>query len=96
MISQTSLFAYKSIKELGDKQQVVYEAVKYLGRATNEQIADYLGWTINRVTGRCTELRNFNLLAVDGLGKTKSNRSAKVWVIKTIDEDRIFERLREH
>lgn len=96
MISQTSLLAYKSLKDLGDKQQRVYEAVKELGRATNEEVADYLGWTINRVTGRVTELSSFGLLAVDGIGITKSGRSAKVWVAKTIGEDKFVKQAREY
>lgn len=89
VIAETSRQAYKSLKDLGDKQRVVYEAIKTLGRATNEQLADYLGWEINRITGRVTELHKFDMVAVDGLGITKSGRSAKIWVIKDLNDSKL-------
>lgn len=87
MIAQTSLFAYNNIKRLGAKQEEVFEAVRELGRATNEEIADHLGWAINRVTGRTNELRRFGYLTVDGTKKSKSGMSAKVLVV-TDPQDR--------
>lgn len=86
MIAETSRSAYKSLKDLGDKQRVVYEAIKTLGRATNEQLAEHLGWEINRITGRVNELSHYGMVAVDGLGKTKSGRSAKIWVVKDLND----------
>ena len=80
-VAQTSIFAYRNIKQLGDKQEQVFNAVKALGRATNEEIADYLGWQINRVTGRTNELRRYGFLTVDGTKKSKSGMSAKVLVV---------------
>ena len=43
-------------KNIGEKQKVVYSVIKAKGGATNRMIARHLGWDINRVTGRVTEL----------------------------------------
>lgn len=84
MLASTSLAAYADIKDkLNEKQGIVYETIKALEPCTNEQIADHLGWAINRVTGRCTELHKFDMITVAGLGKNKSGASAKQWAIKS-------------
>ena len=58
-ISETSLEAFKKIRaKLPESRKAVYETLKQLGCATNMMIADKLGWSINRVTGRINELRN--------------------------------------
>lgn len=83
MIAATSREAYELLQpRLGRKQQIVFEAIKKLGSATNEQLADFLGWPINNVTGRCTELRKFGVIGVEGLGRNKSGRSAKLWSVR--------------
>lgn len=90
MIAETSMQAYAAIQnKLGARQEEVYNAIKLLGRASNEEVADYLGLPINRITGRCTELRNFGLIAVDGITKNKSGASAKVWVAKGLDDKKL-------
>ena len=89
MIAETSRQAYKSLKDLGDKQRVVYEAIKTLGRATNEELATWLGWPIQSVTGRVNELGKYGMVAVDGIGKTRSGRSAKVWVVKDLNDKKL-------
>ena len=59
-MQQTSLDAYWSIKDrLSAKQHDVLVALKELKTATNKEIADLLGWDINRVTPRVYELRGF-------------------------------------
>lgn len=83
MIAGTSRAAYEQIKsKLGDKQQAVYDAVGELGVATNEQIAEYLDWPINRVTGRVTELKKMGFVDVEGITKNKSGFSAKQWSVR--------------
>ena len=91
MIAETSRQAYQSIKNLGVKQEIVYEAIKELGQASNEQIADHLGWAINRVTGRVTELKKFDLVTVAGITKNKSGASAKLWTAKDINDKNLLE-----
>lgn len=56
MIQATSRLAFEAVKTtLGDRQRTVLAA---LGneRMTNTELANVLGWTINRVTPRTNEL----------------------------------------
>lgn len=48
--------------------------------ATNRMIAKALGWDINRVTGRVTELVNKGMVTADGTYKDKeTNRTVTLW-----------------
>ena len=51
---QCSLPAFKEPKD--QSRQKVFSAIQKLQPCTNQQIAKYLGWEINRVTGRVREL----------------------------------------
>ena len=53
-IRDTSLEAYNSIRtKLQPKEKIVLGALIALkGKATNKQIAEYLDWPVNCVTGR--------------------------------------------
>jgi len=55
---QTSIDAYKDIKpELGDRQKLVFSAIKKLGCPTDREIAKYLKFTDpNKVRPRRKEL----------------------------------------
>lgn len=89
-VANTSMMAYEALLDkLGEKQQIVYEAIKELGAATNDQIADHLGWTINRVTGRVTELKKYGLVDVEGIGISNSGNSAKVWSIRDLNDRKL-------
>ena len=55
-MSKTSLFAYNSIQELGNKQMEVFEKIVELQPCSIKTIAESLNWEINRVTGRVNEL----------------------------------------
>jgi DNA-binding MarR family transcriptional regulator len=60
---QTSLDAFEDIKEtLNQRESEVLEALKLLGEATNNEIADTLDWAINRVTGRTNSLAKKNYI----------------------------------
>lgn len=81
-VAETSRVAYQTIKKtLGDKQEAVYEAIKFLGQATNEQIADYLEWAQHKVTGRVHELADYGMVVCIGMGKNKSGIGAKLWAV---------------
>ena len=58
MIQETSLQAYEEVKKtLSEKQFQVWKTLKRSRLAmTNTEIADYLHWSINRVTPRVNEL----------------------------------------
>jgi hypothetical protein len=64
MIRDTSNEAYQRIApKIGSAQAAVLHTVRQHPEGlTNAEIAHYLGWTINRVTPRCYELREMGLL----------------------------------
>ena len=62
------------------KQKTVYGVIKKLDIPTNRNIAKELGWEINRVTGRVTELVNLGMVTTDGTHKDKqTNRTVTLW-----------------
>lgn len=82
MISDTSQKAYKEdvLPTIGQRQTEVLEAIRTLGEATNSEIAVHLGFSINRVTPRCLELREAG--KVVDVGKRKcsiTGRLCYVW-----------------
>lgn len=88
--AQTSIWAYEAIKSrLGAKQQTVYEALKKLGIANNQELADYLGWQINCVTGRVNELRFKGFVQVEMVSKNKFGRNVKFWSVKDLNDERL-------
>jgi len=65
MIQETSRLVFEEVKyNLGDKQKVVYNALKCLKTANNQMIGRKLGWQINSVTPRVKELREKKLVGV--------------------------------
>lgn len=91
-VSGTSQEAYDKIRDkLGYKQAIVFEAIKRLGAATNEAIAEYLGWPINQVTGRVTELKRFGMVAAEGRGINKTGFSAQLWSIRDPNDKNLLE-----
>lgn len=90
-VAQTSIFSYRSIKKLGDKQQQVLEAIETLGVASNEQIAEYLGWPINRVTGRVSELRTYGRVGFERLGMGSAGMPVKMWSSRDINDKKLAE-----
>ncbi|MFH2029681.1 MAG: winged helix-turn-helix domain-containing protein [Bacteroidota bacterium] len=73
-MNQNSIEAYRSIENLSGKRQMVYRCIESNQGITRQQIAEFLGWTINRVTGRVTELIDLGLI-VD----TKEARKGKLY-----------------
>tara|TARA_R110002020_G_scaffold367700_1_gene579602 strand:+ start:443 stop:643 length:201 start_codon:yes stop_codon:yes gene_type:complete len=62
------------------KQQTVYGAIKTTTPATNRNIAKTLGWEINRVTGRVTELVNKGMVKANGtIFDKNTNRTVTTW-----------------
>lgn len=80
-VATTSKEAYQKLKKLGDKQQQVLDALGDLGIASNQDIAEALGWSINRVTGRMKELRDYGYVAVHGLKTNQFGNSVKTWCV---------------
>lgn len=61
-VSQTSLYAYSHLEDLGKRQRQVYDALNDLGEATNTEISRYLSLPINQITPRVKELRVKNVV----------------------------------
>ena len=73
-VKDTSKKAYKKIiKSLPEKRRDVYGAIKKLKTCCDVDIAEYLEWTINRVTGRRNELEKLGL--VESIGKRMTRHS---------------------
>ncbi len=81
-VSETSREAFAAIEPtLGERQQQVLEAIEKLKEASNYQIALYLKWDINRVTGRVTELRKKGLIELVGKKPGHYNIRSQVWKV---------------
>lgn len=81
-IASTSLFAYRSIVDLGDKQSKVLEKIEEIQPCSNKQIARSLGWEINRVTGRVNELAKMGLIKTERIAVGDTGRPEKLWQVK--------------
>ena len=80
--SETSMEAYRSLENINQKQFKVYNTIQQIGEATNSMIAEHLGWTINRVTPRCLELRKMGFVKLSKIDFCPINkRRAKFWRI---------------
>lgn len=76
---------YHSIEpELGEKRAQVLIALMELGSATDQEIADKLKWTINRVTGRRFELQDQSLVEQIGSEKGPFGHPRSIWKVNTI------------
>ncbi len=83
MVSQTSLLAYRAIENtLTGRRKEVFDTLADLGEASNQLIADTLGWTINRVTGRMNELYKLEKIKVVRTEPGPFKHLVKVWAIK--------------
>lgn len=79
-VVKTSLDAYDSV-DLAARQADVLRALRALGEATDQEIAGWLDWTINRVTPRRGELAAMGLVhrARRRIGPT--GRYVSVWAL---------------
>lgn len=81
-VASTSLFAYRTIANLGNKQATVLEKIEEIQPCSNKQIAKSLGWEINRVTGRVNELAKMGFIKTERTAVGETGRPEKVWEIK--------------
>ena len=69
-----SIIAYKDIMEtIPPSRQQVMRVIRKRKKITRQDIAEALGWQINSVTGRVTELLNLGLIYESGT-KTVNKR----------------------
>jgi len=77
MVLDTSIEAYQNIKsQLGSRQRVVLDVIRYLETPTNVEISRYLGLPINTITPRTNELRKKGLIC--DAGKKKCSITDKI------------------
>ena len=82
-IRKTQVNSLKALTPtIGMKQKTVYGAIKTTKPATNRMIAKALGWDINRVTGRVTELVSKGMVKASGTHFDKqTNRTVTLWKV---------------
>ena len=81
MIRKTQVNSLKQLKKtINGKRKAVYDILITKGSATNRMIAKALGWDINRVTGRVTELVSLGMVTTDGTTyDSDTNRTVTLW-----------------
>jgi predicted ArsR family transcriptional regulator len=90
VVAQTSLLTYVEIKgKLGAKQRQVYDALRKIEPASNWDVAEYLYWPINQVTGRMNELCYRGLVQVEAVGLSKFGHKEKLWVSRDIGDSKL-------
>jgi DNA-binding MarR family transcriptional regulator len=92
-VASTSKKAYNNLKDLGDKQYQVHQAIGELGTPSNQDIADKLGWEINRVTGRVNELSKYGFVEVSGLKLGRFGNMVKTWRAVNPADNKIKEQI---
>ena len=78
----TSIEAFRQLRHLSDKQQTVLVYIHGHPDTTDKEIAQSLGWEINRVTPRRGELENLGLIVSSGYLVQANKRRAHTWRIK--------------
>ena len=83
MIRKTQVESFKeTLKTISDRQKSVYSVLTVHGNCTNREIAKYLQWDINRVTGRVTELVSKGMVSAHGTKfDHETNRTVTVWKV---------------
>ena len=84
-VRQTSIEAYSRIKkELGKRQQEVYDGFLGNGTCTNLELSKSLGIPINQITPRTNELVKLGFVA-EKRQCSVSGKKAISWRVKRID-----------
>ena len=80
-VRKTQVDSFTSVKQkLGAKQRAVAHALKILGEASNKDLSRALGWAINSVTGRVTELVDRGIVTSNSTKvDPDTNRTVTVW-----------------
>lgn len=77
-VSCTSKAAYRDVN-LTERQAAVLEMMRTREDWTNEELADALGWPINQLTGRVSELKDMKKVEMAGrCRKSKFGKSVNV------------------
>jgi len=78
----TSLLTWQEIQDtLPESRKRVYNAIKKLGVATDQQISGYLNRPINQITPRRGELEKGGLIVDHGITLNEYGRKVHQWTI---------------
>lgn len=82
-VVQTSILAFERITPaLQEREAIVLAALRTLGVASNMELSQQLGWSINRVTGRVFSLRQKGIIESAGIGECKvTGSTVQKWTI---------------
>tara|TARA_R110000796_G_scaffold59672_1_gene137706 strand:- start:47526 stop:47777 length:252 start_codon:yes stop_codon:yes gene_type:complete len=83
-MNSKSLDSYKDLTDkLSLRQAQVLKELQFLKTGTNRMIAKSLGWDINRVTGRVSELRKKGLIVYSAdYYDTETDRTVNLWKLR--------------
>ena len=70
---------------LGERQKMVFGAIRFLGNPCNQDIAEFLGWPINCITGRVKELRDKYVVIDAGLKVNRAGRMVMCWKVMSYE-----------
>lgn len=77
-------FLYLTPTHLCNAQKAVFEAISRVGEASDKEVAEILGWPINRVTPRRGELHQMDRIRCVGERRDpRTNRREMVWRAKS-------------
>lgn len=80
-VRKTQVDSFNELQtEINDRQKSVYSVLTVHGNCTNREIAKYLQWDINRVTGRVTELVSKGMVMAYGTHyDNETKRTVTLW-----------------
>jgi DNA-binding MarR family transcriptional regulator len=83
MIQETQREAYKELKDVESKRNLVLKAIYQYDGLTLFELVKILGWPVNRITGRVNELVAKELVKDSGRRRINpdSKKSGIVWVV---------------
>lgn len=80
--TETKAKVFHALKDkLPTARLKVFEAIFELRTATDKDIVEYLGWEINRVTGRRKELQEMGLIKYVGDKDSQFGHPNSVWAV---------------
>lgn len=80
-MQETSLMAFDQVRpKIAGRRKQVYAMLAMMGPSTNAEVAQRLGWSINRVTPRMLELRENGWVENAGTRECKvTKNNAHAW-----------------
>lgn len=91
MIADTSREAFYKLRQLGHRQQQVFDAVCELGVASNDMIVQQTGLPINVVTPRVNELVKMGRLGLERIAVNTLGNKAKHWSVRDPNDNNLKE-----